>query len=304
MASSMLTLVKTAANEIGLNSPNAVISNTDLQVIQLLALINRVGNDLVRNYEFRRITKEHVFQTADQITDVGTFAANSQTITAIGDTSVLSVNMVVSGTGIPPYALIQSIDSATQVTLNMVTSEAGTGTALTFSTQDYSLPSDFDRMISDTQWDRSNHWQNLGPKSSQEWQWLQGGVISTGPRFRFRIFGNVLRLFPAPTAEYNQAFEYVSNYWVLATGGTSPTKSTFTADTDTCIFPDDLMLLGLKFQWYRTKGLDYIAYENDFRAKISAVQAQDEPVGRMSLAPMVSPMLIGPWSIPDGTWPR
>ena len=64
--------------------------------------------------------------------------------------------------------------------MTMPATADGSGITLTFAKQDYSLPSDYARMVSDTNWDRTNHWRNLGTKSSQEWQWLQGGVISIG----------------------------------------------------------------------------------------------------------------------------
>jgi hypothetical protein len=63
---------------------------------------------------------------------------------------------------------------------------------MTFAKQDYDpMPGGYDRMISDTNWDRTDHWRNLGPKSSQDWQFLQGGIISIGPRERFRIYTTI-----------------------------------------------------------------------------------------------------------------
>ena len=40
----LLEMVQTACNELGLNAPTTVVGSQDLQVIQLLALMNRDGH--------------------------------------------------------------------------------------------------------------------------------------------------------------------------------------------------------------------------------------------------------------------
>src|SRR5262249_32428725 len=61
----------------------------------------------------------------------GRTTKDSATITGL-DTSKLSRGMTVAGFGIPPKAIISSIDSATQITISVPATETGTGTALTF----------------------------------------------------------------------------------------------------------------------------------------------------------------------------
>jgi hypothetical protein len=43
---SLLTIIQNACNEIGITAPTNVVGNTNKQVVQLLALANREGNDL------------------------------------------------------------------------------------------------------------------------------------------------------------------------------------------------------------------------------------------------------------------
>ena len=272
-------------------------------MIQLLSLCNRLGKDLVSDFEWNRLVKAYVFQTTAATTTTGTITADSAVMTGIPDTSGLAAGRVVTGTGIQPYAEILSVDSSTQITLNSYATTATSSCSFTFAVQDYSVPSGFDRMISDSNWDRTNHWSNMGPKSSQEWQWLQGGIISVGPRERYRIYQNKMRIFAAITTSYLFAYEYVSNFWVVATGGTEGSKAAFTADTDTCIFPDDLMALGLKYQWLKAKKLDFGVELAEFNRALSIRKAQDQPVAAASLAPFERSDLVGPWSVSDGSWP-
>jgi hypothetical protein len=303
MAYTLLQLVDQVSGEMGLSQPAAVIGSTNNQTVQLLALAQRLGKDLVREFEWQRLVKAYVLQTTAGISTTGTITAGSKVITSMGTTTGLEVGNVVTGTGQAPYAEILTIDSPTQVTLNTPVATSTAAVSMTFAKQDYAMPTDFDRMISDTNWDRTNHWRNLGTKTSQEWQWLQGGIISVGPRERYRIYNNRLRIFQALTSIYTFAFEYVSNYWVMSSGATQGDKGAYSVDTDTAIFPDDLMLAGLKFYFLKAKKLDYAIELGEFTRALSYTKAQDVPVPAQSLAPIGMNPLVGPWSVQDGNWP-
>jgi len=303
MAYTLLQLVDQVSGELGLSQPAAVIGSTNNQTVQLLALAQRLGKDLVREFEWQRLVKAYVLQTTAGISTTGTITAGSKVITSMGTTVGLEVGNVVTGTGQAPYAEILTIDSGTQVTLNTPVATSTAAVSMTFAKQDYAMPTDFDRMISDTNWDRTNHWRNLGTKTSQEWQWLQGGIISVGPRERYRIYNNRLRIFQALTSIYTFAFEYVSNYWVMSSGATQGDKGAYSVDTDTAVFPDDLMLAGLKFYFLKAKKLDYSVELGEFMRALSYTKAQDVPVPAQSLAPIGMNPLVGPWSVQDGNWP-
>jgi hypothetical protein len=303
MSYTLLELVDQVSGELGLTQPTSVIGSANNQTQQLLALCQRLGKDLVRDFEWQRLVKAYIWQTEVATSTTGTITAGSSVITAIPSTAALQVGNVITGTGQAPYAEILTIDSGTQVTLNSPVTTSTASVSMTFAKQDYPLPSGYDRMISDTNWDRTDHWRNLGTKSSQDWQFLQGGIISIGPRERYRIYNNKFRIFQALTTVYNFSFEYVSNYWVCATGSGEGTKAAFTLDTDTSVFPDDLMMAGLKFYFLKAKKLDYGIELGEFTRALSYNKAQDVPVPSMSLAPVGMNQLVGPWSVQDGNWP-
>ena len=303
MSYTLLELVDQVSGELGLSQPPSVIGSTNNQTIQLLSLAQRLGKDLVRDFEWQKLVKAYIWQTQNAVSTTGTITANSKIITNIPSTSALQVGNVITGTGQTPYAEILTIDSSTQVTLNAPVTTSTASVSMTFAKQDYDLPAGYDRMISDTNWDRTDHWRNLGTKSSQDWQFLQGGIISIGPRERYRIYNGKFRIFQALTTVYNFSFEYVSNYWVCATGSSEGTKKEFTADSDTCVFPDDLMMAGLKFYFLKAKKLDYGIELGEFTRALSYNKAQDVPVPSMSLAPVGMNQLVGPWSVQDGNWP-
>jgi hypothetical protein len=303
MSYTLLQLVDQMSAELGLTQPATVIGSSNNQTVQILALANRLGKDLVRDFEWQRLVQAYIWQTQVAVSTTGNITSGSRVITNIPTTAALAVGNVVTGTGQTPYAEILTIDSSTQVTLNAPVATSTSSVSMTFAKQDYDLPGGYDRMISDTNWDRTDHWRNLGTKSSQDWQFLQGGIISIGPRERYRIYNNKFRIFQALTTVYNFSFEYVSNWWVCATGSDQGSKAAFTADTDTCVFPDDLMLAGLKFYFLKAKKLDYSIELGEFMRSLSYCKAQDVPVSAMSLAPVGMNQLVGPWSVQDGNWP-
>jgi hypothetical protein len=299
----LLELVDQVTAELGLTQPTSVIGSTNNQTVQLLGLAQRLGKDLVRDFEWQKLVKAYIWQTEAAINTTGNITSGSRVITNIPSTTGLQVGNVITGVGQTPYAEILTIDSSTQVTLNAPVSTSTASVSMTFAKQDYDVPYDYDRMISDTNWDRTDHWRNLGTKSSQDWQFLQGGIISIGPRERYRIYNGKFRIFQALTTVYNFSFEYVSNYWVCATGSATGSKSAYTLDSDTSVFPDDLMLAGLKFYFLKAKKLDYGIELGEFTRALSYNKAQDVPVPSMSLAPVGMNQLVGPWSVQDGNWP-
>jgi hypothetical protein len=303
MPYTLLQLIQQVADEIGITRPNAVIGSNDQQVRQLAALANKVGKDLVRDYEWRRIVKENIFETTSSRGGTA-LVSSANTLTGLTSASSLcATGDIVVGNGIPQWAEAVIV-TETQITLNVRCIGSASQTAsCSFQTQYYPLPSDFDRQISRTQWDRSDHWGMSGPKSSQEWQWLKGGIISAGPVYRYRIFGNRFKVHPAPTSRLILANEYVSNQWIAVSSSSDPTLSAYAADTNVAIFPDDVMVNGIKFQWYKTKGLDFNVPLAEFNRSLSYAKAQDQPAPMLNLAPEPQNILIGINNAPDGNFP-
>ena len=297
MSSTMLELVQQAAREIGtISVPTIVAANTAADAVQLLGLLNAVGYELTRKYEWQQLNIAYRFTTA-YTTTTGTRTADSAVVTSIPSTTGLSTSYMVTGTGIPTDTYISSVDSATQVTLSQAATTASTAGAINFSKTIYAFPSDYDRSIDETNWDKTKKWKMLGPVTPQQWEWLKSGYISTGPRIHFRKMGGNLQIWPPLTTAEYLGFEYVSTYWALTTAGV--TKGSFTVDTDTCIFPDRLMVLGLKLKYFEVKNFDTTALYRDYLEQLDIAKANDGGSPTLAFAPRMTPLLISPNQIPD-----
>jgi hypothetical protein len=291
----LLQLVQQAAAEMGLPVPSTVAGNTASDVVQQMALLNAVGYELQRDYDWQALQTEYRFTTQYLLTS-GTVTSGSAVIAGIPSTTGLDTTYMVSGTGINQDTYVLTVDSGTQVTLNQAATASGTQ-ALTFGKTKYSLPSDWDRQIDRTHYDKSKRWSMLGPETPQQWQFLKSSYISTGPRLRYRIMGGYFQIWPLiGTPEY-LGFEYISKNWAKDTSGNP--KSSFTSDTDTCIFPDRLMIAGLKLKYFGVKGFEIAPFESEYRTQLTISKSNDSGSQTLSMAPQLSEILIGIEQIPD-----
>lgn len=293
----MLQIIQAATAELGIPRPTLVTGVPNADTVQLLALLNGLGGDLQREYIWQALSKEYRFST-QFLKTTGSTTANSAVVTGLSDSTGLDSTYQALGAGINNDTYVNSLDNPIQVTLSQPATLSGT-TDLTFCKTKYTLPSDFDRVTDRTQWDRSKHWEMLGPETPQQWQWLKSGYISTGPRIRWRILGNYFQTWPPIATADSLGFEYISNAWVYGANGAPQT--TFLADTDTCLFPDRLMITGLKMRFQQAKGLgsDFV---DDYNKQLSIALGNDSGSATLDMAPRPLNTLIGWDNIPDSNF--
>lgn len=296
--STLLQLVQQAAGEMGLSVPSVVAGATNTDTLQQLRLLNACGYELMRQHPWQALVKQNII-TAIQTTVVGNSTINNNTISGIASTAGLDTTYMISGTGINQGTYVSAV-GANSLTLSQLATASGTGTTFTLSKVKYAMPSDYDRPINRTHWDKTRHWEMLGPETAQQWEWLLSGYISTGPRIRYRILGSTFQVWPGVSNNEQLGFEYVANSWAADTNGVA--KTSFTADTDTCIYPDRLMVLGLKKKYFQVKGFDASDFERDYQMELDMAKSNDGGALTLSMAPRVSNVLINWTNIPDSNY--
>jgi len=292
----MLEIIQAATGEMGLAVPSNVAGNTSADVVQMLALLNSLGRDLQQEHDWQKITVQYRFST-QYLQTTGNTTDGSAVVSGIPSTTNLDTTYQAIGDGIPQDCFIVSVDSATQVTLNQAVQADQTAGEIFFCKMAYDWPSDFDRQVDRTQWDKTRHWEMLGPETSQEWQWLVSGYISTGPRIRWRQLDGKFQIWPAVTTNEYLGLEYISKNWARTAAGVG--KYTLTANTDTTIFPDQMMIVGLKMKYFSVKGFDASEFRAEFGRLVNIGKASEVAGRTLSFAPTVSNVLITPQNIPD-----
>lgn len=305
----LLEIIQTVCYELGLVAPSIVIGSTDLQTQQMLALANRSGTQLYREYDWTDLQKQFIINVETAVTLTGDVEANSAVISNITDTSLISDKYAISGIGQPQAQHVAEIISPTAVRCQMEATATEAGTSLIFAKDTYDLPDDFDRYIGQTWWDRTNHWRLIGPDSPQARQYIRSGIFATGPRVRWTQRGKkpgAWIMWPPPFNTNNTpdalVWEYISQNWVqyVHDDGGGPT---FQADTDEPFIDANLLILAIKWRFWAIKGFDYASMQQEYIDAVNAFFAKDGGIPDLYLNRRQGPFLISSANVKDGNWP-
>ena len=143
------------------------------------------------------------------------------------------------------------------------------------------MPADFGRIVNKTQY--QDLWIMSGPRSPQDWQAIKTG---TGGTFMsFRIIGDKFAVWPMPTSALSGGVEYVSKYWAVSVASVAKVK--FTADDDTSLFPENLLILGTKLKFFEVKGFDTTTLLSDFARELSKYKGSEAGAKTLNMARQV-----------------
>jgi hypothetical protein len=298
MSQTMLQLVQQTTAELNLAVPTYVAGNTSQDVQQILALMNRAGYDLLKEYDWQALQVQYRFYT-QSLTANATTVNGSTTLTFEAGTDLSNVDSQwqLSGYNIPQDTYVVSANNTTkEVVMSQMATGSGIESVVCAQTA-YDLPPDFETMTNRTHWDKSKHWEMLGPEDAQQWQWLKSGYISTGPRVRWRILDNQFCIWPIMNTQEYLGWEYRSKGWARAADGA--VKNSFTADSDTTVLDDSIIVLATKLKYFQIKSFDTTSLMQDYQRYLSVAKANDKGAPNLSFAPYPSKVLIGYANIPD-----
>jgi hypothetical protein len=289
-------MVQQVTSELNLAVPTYVIGNPSQDVQQILALMNRSGYDLIKEYDWQALELEYRFYTTAITTTCNT-VNGTYTLTGIPDTTGLDNTYSIVGTSIPQDTYVKTVIDSHSITTTQLSSATSIGGSVTFSKTKYDLPPDYETITDNTHWDKTKHWQMLGPVDAQQWQWLKSGYISTGPRVRWRILGSEFQIWPPYNTQEYLGFEYRSKGFVRNVAG--DVLNSFSADTDTTVLDSTVMVLATKLKYFQIKSFDTTSLQSDYMRYLSIAKANDKGSATLSFAPQPSAVLIGWANIPD-----
>lgn len=114
----------------------------------------------------------------------------------------------------------------------------------------YTLPEDYQDMMPNSAWELEGERPVDFPVPDNMWfmykftNWGDGGTV------RARKYGNQIEVIQ-PTGSEGFQFEYISKWPIKSEGGQR--KEFFTADTDTWMLDDMLLILGIQAHWQQAK---------------------------------------------------
>lgn len=307
----LLQIGQAVTGELGLVQPAAIVGATDLQTVQLYNLINREGDNLKRTHNWTQLQTLFTLDVTAPTVLTGNVQLGSPAITNIlpNTTGIVAETYVVTGAQLPVAARVLSVDSSSQITMDMVATGTVSNTSLTFAKDTYPENADFDRFLNGTAWDRTNRWALLGPDSPQLDEYHRSGIVTTGPRRHFRQVGNLVagtyRLWPPPAivdTPFQIAWEYISLDWVRNTGGTL--QASMTADTDVPILDSQALILGVKWRFLQAKGIPTASsMQTEYLDYVQQLIARDGGAPTLTMGRRFNPYLLSPFNVQDANYP-
>ncbi len=219
---------------------------------------------------------------------------------------------MVQANGLLQSTRVVEVVDANTIRIDQYPTASTVGAELIIARDTYAVPAEFKWFANRTMWDRSNHWELVGPMSPQADQWQRSGIVTVGPRKRWRqvgpeMNGNVpWRLWPPPTASGSYpgtlVFEYNSKYWAADANGVR--KERLTANTDYPVIDAQAIILSTKWRLWQAKSLEYGAMQAEANDYVARLAARDGGSADLSLSKRRDNyFLLGPQNIQDGAFP-
>lgn len=177
----------------------------------------------------------------------------------------------------------------------VATAVSGTNYAI----QTGAVPTNYDRFVQETFWNRTRKRPLYGPVTPQEWEnlvaWTSSPVVDT-----FRFVGSNIWIIPAPVSGDNMAYEFISKNWCQNASGTAQPQ--WEADTDTGILDENIMKLGVVWRFKQKKGLPFMADYDKWDARARQALVQDMPQRTINFGDGYNTGRRPGISVPEGSW--
>lgn len=146
------------------------------------------------------------------------------------------------------------------------------------------IPSDFDRMVNESMFNRTTRRHVWGPLDSVQWQYVQASLVTlVDPSFRIR--GGTIHITPTPTSGNTIAYEYISLN--KARTSASAEQENWAADADTSVFKEEIVTLGVVWRYRRAKGFAFNADQEEYERRVAEAIMRDGTRSRITTDPAI-----------------
>lgn len=327
---SLLSICQAASRRVLASTPTVVASSADPKVLQLQECVNEDGQELASRHSWQALRKEAQFTTLGYpggIVSFKSLVAGSGYASGLSNTYILVPLTGGSGTGAQATIAVTngtvtsctiSLDAQGQnYAVNDVLSASnvnlgGTGAGFSVTVASIAIVGaqsqgsitaitgpDFNFIVNETMWNRSQRRPVFGPKSPAEWQQLKAQFMQ-GPWLQYILRGNQMLFLPVPSPGFAIYFEWISKNWCQSLGGTGQTA--MVQDTDTALLDERLLTLGAVWRFKQKNKLEYAEDANNYEKAVNDAISRDGSKGRLNLAGAQTDIFPGV-VVPSGSWP-
>lgn len=150
-------------------------------------------------------------------------------------------------------------------------------------TQAAAVPDDWQRFLPNSFWDRTKMRPLVGPITPQQWQAMKAYPAAQTYYISFRERDNEFLCFPTPNAGDQIDYEYVSKNW--ARSATDVPLPQFQADTDETYLSERIFVLGIRWRFLKSKGIDYAQDFDTYQRELQKEQGREQGATALSIAP-------------------
>lgn len=327
---SLLSIVQSAYLRTLAIKPTVAAASADPKVLQCVETVNEAGQELASRFSWQSLRKEAVLVTvgtAGGILSFNTLVGGSGYAAGTSNTFNLVPLTGGSGTGaqgviavtngvVSSITIAQDYSGSGYVVGDILSATAanlgGTGSGFSIRVASVGFVGqqaqgniftitgpDFNFIINETMWNRTQRRPVFGPKSPAEWQQLKAQFMQ-GPWIQYMLRGNQLLMLPAPSPGFAIYFEWISKYWCQSAALAGQTA--MLADTDTGILDERLLTLGALWRFKQKNKLEYGEDEDIYEAAVDDAMTRDGSKGRLNLAGAQTDIYPGV-VVPAGAWP-
>lgn len=177
-----------------------------------------------------------------------------------------------------------------------------TFTSIAAERQTTGVPSDFDRMLSNSMFNQTRKRHVTGPLTGQEWE-AHEALTSQLLFDAWRMRETQLDLKPIPSAGDTYAYAYVSSDWAHDEGWTVY-RDAFAADSDAALLDEELMTYGVIWRFKQSRGLQFDDDFGLYEQQVKQAMARDGSRRVISLGGVDDDALRPRYpGVPEGSWP-
>jgi hypothetical protein len=146
---------------------------------------------------------------------------------------------------------------------------------------EYTLPTDFYKIISNAVWNADSYYQMRGSLSPADWIATSLNLVAVRTSYKMDPRNNKIMITPTPTAAETVICQYYTNNLVRGQDGTLQPR--FVNDGDDSLMDERIIKRGLSWRWRQKKGLDYTAELAEYRDNVKQYYAQQLALGEMPI---------------------
>ena len=166
------------------------------------------------------------------------------------------------------------------------------------ATEGYDLPSDYDRIVPNTFWDNTNN-REVRLSTAEQWAYFKNGIVAASDIQRYwRQRADQILIYPTPSSVDTLKYEYINNKYVVNSAGDT-TYNEFQADTDTVLFPEYVLELGMVYRVKKQNGLASADEKDAYEQALKIEAARNGGEQTITRLPRVFPFV----NIQDGNFP-